>query len=302
MSAAPRTVMVASGRERRNALLQSAVFALTFLATVVVIAPIVVVSAYVLREGVSAITLEFLLEGPRRDGREGGIFPVIVLTGYTLVLVVLMAVPVGVASAVFLSEYARPGRLLRLINLTIINLAGVPSIVYGLFGAALFLDILGASKALWVVAATLALQALAIIITSARESLLSVPQGIREGSLALGVSKLRTTAFVTLPQALPGIVTGVLLAISRAAGETAPVLVVGAIIAKNVDLAPSAVVNERAQSLSFELYGRIVQGIGYPEERKWGIALVLLAFVLVFNLSALFLRGRIASIGSVRRN
>ena len=287
---------------KRKNFYQNVVFGLTILATIVVLTPIVIVAGYVVREGLSAITLEFLTEGPRRDGAEGGIWPVIVLTGYTLILVVVMAVPFGVGSAVFLSEYARPGRLLRLINLTIINLAGVPSIVYGLFGAAFFLDILGGEKSLWVVSATLALQALAIIITSARESLLSVTRGIREGSLALGVSKLRTTFFITLPQALPGIITGVLLAISRAAGETAAVIVVGAILAKNVSLNPSAVINERAQVLSFELYGRITEGIGYPEERKWGIALVLLTVVLIFNLSALFLRWRISQLGSVRRN
>ncbi len=302
MSAAVPGMLASTPDQRRKALIQKVVFGLTLVATVIVVVPIVVVMWYVLRNGLSAITPEFLFQGPIRDGREGGIFPVIVLTGYTMVLVVLMAVPFGVGSAIFLSEYARPGRLLRFINLTIINLAGVPSIVYGLFGAAFFFDVLGAQKSLWVVSATLALQALAIVITSSRESLLSVTQGIREGSLALGVSKLRTTFFITLPQALPGIITGVLLAISRAAGETAPVIVVGAIIAKNVNLAPTAVLNERAQALSFELYGRIVQGIGYPEERKWGIALVLLAIVLLFNVSALLLRWRIQSLGSVRRN
>ncbi len=287
---------------RRKNLYQTIVFGLTVLATIIVLTPVAIVAVYVLREGASAITPTFLLEGPVRDGREGGIWPVIVLTGYTLILVVVMAVPFGVGSAVFLAEYARPGRLLRFINLTIINLAGVPSIVYGLFGAAFFLDVLGGEKSLWVVSATLALQALAIIITSARESLLSVTRGIREGSLALGVSQLRTTFFITLPQALPGIITGVLLAVSRAAGETAPVIVVGAILAKNVSLSPDAVISERAQLLSFELYGRITQGIGYPDERKWGIALVLLTVVLVFNLSALFLRWRISRLGSVRRN
>ncbi len=287
---------------RRKNLVQNLVFAMTIVATIIVLTPIVIVTGYVLREGFSAITPEFLFEGPRRDGAEGGILPVIVLTGYTLILVVILAVPFGVGSAVFLSEYARPGKLLRFINLTIINLAGVPSIVYGLFGAAFFLDLLGGSKSLWVVSATLALQALAIIITSSRESLIAVSRGIREGSLALGVSRLRTTTFITLPQALPGIITGVLLAISRAAGETAPVIVVGAIIAKNVNLSPTAVINERAQALSFELYGRIVEGIGYPEERKWGIALVLLTLVLMFNVAALILRWRISQLGSVRRN
>lgn len=298
----PSHLLASTPAQRRKTLFQNVVFALTILATIIVCLPVIIVTVYVLREGIGAISWEFLTAQPRRDGSEGGFWPVIVLTVYSLVLVILMAVPIGVASAVYLSEYARPGLLTRLINLTIVNLAGVPSIVYGLFGAALFLDIMGAPKSLWVVSATLAMQALAIIITSSRESLAAVPRGIREGSLALGVSKLRTTLFITLPQALPGVITGVLLAISRAAGETAPVIVVGAILAKRVELSPSAVINERAQVLSFEIYGRITEGIGFPEERKWGLALVLLTFVLVFNLSALLLRYRIQSMGSARRN
>ena len=197
-----------------------------------------IVSAYVISKGAGAITWDFLFTGPERGGREGGFFPVIVLTMYALILVMIFATPIGILCAIYLAEYARPGRLLRIVNLTIINLAGVPSIVYGLFGAALFFDMIDTEKALWVASATLAMQALAIIITASRESLISVPQGIRERSLALGVSKLHTTFFIAVPQAIPGIITGTLLAISRAAGETAPILIVGAIVATNVSLGP----------------------------------------------------------------
>lgn len=296
------TMFTASPRDRRRNRLQAGVFSLAFLATIVVCVPVIVVSVYVLDHGLSGLSWDFLTTGPARGGREGGIWPVIVLTMYALIVTAIMAVPIGVLCAVYLTEYARPGRLLRTINLAIVNLAGVPSIVYGLFGAALFFDVLGTPKALWVASATLAMQALAIIITSARESLISVPRGIREGSLALGVSQLRTTFFVTLPQALPGIITGVLLAISRAAGETAPILIVGAITATNVPLNPGAVVDQRAQMLSFELYYRIIEGLGVPDERKWAIALVLLALVLLLNVCALILRFKIRSGSSVRRN
>ncbi|MEZ4503025.1 MAG: phosphate ABC transporter permease PstA [Dehalococcoidia bacterium] len=280
---------------RRKRLLQTVVFGSTVLATIVVALPVAIVIEYVVSHGASAITPEFLFDGPARAGREGGFWPVIVLTMYGLVLAAAFAVPTGVACAIYLAEYARAGLLLRIVNLTIVNLAGVPSIVYGLFGAAFFFDVLNVEKSLWVASATLATQALAIVITSAREALIAVPPGIREGSLALGVSKLRTTLFVTLPQAFPGIVTGVLLAISRAAGETAPILVVGAILATNVDLNPIDAMQGRAQMLSFELYGRITEGLGFEENRKWGIALVLLTVVLIFNISALVLRYRIQS-------
>ena len=296
------SVLARSPRHRRLDLLQKGVFSLTVLTTVIVCVPVLIVGEYVISHGASAISWDFLMAGPERAGREGGFFPVIVLTMYALILVMLFAVPAGVLCAVYLAEYARPGRLLRLINLTIINLAGVPSIVYGLFGAALFFDVIGTQKVLWVASATLAMQALAIIITSSRESLAAVPRGIREGSLALGVSKLHTTFFIALPQAFPGIITGSLLAVSRAAGETAPILIVGAIAATEVSLGPGAVVEDRPQMLSYELYYRITEGLGMPDERKWGLALVLLGFVLVFNVSALFLRYRIQSTGSQRRN
>lgn len=297
-----QATLAQTSRDKRLRLLQNGFISLTFLATIVIGIPIVVVVSYVAINGFEAISWDFLFSGPVRGGREGGIFPVIVLTMYALILVMIFAVPSGVLCAVYLSEYARPGRLLRMVNLTIINLAGVPSIVYGLFGAAFFFDILNVEKMLWVASATLAMQALAVIITSSREAMAAVPQGIREGSLAIGVSKLRTTFFIVLPQALPGIITGTLLAISRAAGETAPILVVGAIAATNVSLDPSAVFNERAQALSYELYFRITQGLGVAEERKWGIALVLVTIVLIFNISALLLRMRIQGMRSSRRN
>jgi phosphate transport system permease protein len=296
------SVLARSARHRRLDLLQKGVFSLTLLTTIVVCVPVAIVGAYVISHGASAISWEFLFSGPVRAGREGGFFPVIVLTMYALLLVLVFAVPIGVLCAIYLAEYAQPGRLLRLINLTIINLAGVPSIVYGLFGAALFFDVMDTRKALWVASATLAMQALAIIITSSRESLAAVPRGIREGSLALGVSKLHTTFFIVLPQAFSGIITGSLLAVSRAAGETAPILIVGAIAATNVSLSPGAVIHDRPQMLAYELYYRITEGLGMPDDRKWGLALVLLAIVLVFNISALLLRLRIQSAGGQRRN
>jgi phosphate transport system permease protein len=296
------SMMTTTPRQKRADILQRGVFGLSGLATVVVCIPVVIVTTYVLQQGASAISWSFIFDGPVRDGRQGGFWPVIVLTMYSLILVLLMAIPVGVMAAIYLTEYARAGRLLRIINLTIVNLAGVPSVVYGLFGAAFFYDVLNGQQSLWVASATLAVQALAIIITSSREALLSVPQDIRQGSMAMGVSKLRTTIFITLPQAIPGIITGALLAISRAAGETAPIIVVGAILAKNVDLGPSSIVEGRPQMLSFEIYGRITEGIGFPDERKWGLALLLLAVVLTFNIAALLLRFKIQSSGIGRRN
>jgi phosphate transport system permease protein len=296
------TTLAPTARDKTLGLVQNGFFSITLLATIVVVVPVFIVLAYVISNGADALSPSFIFDQPERGGREGGIWPVIVLTMYALVLVLIFAVPTGVLCAIYLSEYARPGRLLRMINLTIINLAGVPSIVYGLFGAALFFDVIGTEKALWVASATLAMQALAIIITSAREALFSVPTGLREGSLAIGVSKLRTTFSIVVPQALPGIVTGTLLAISRAAGETAPILIVGAIAASTRPLGPESVFTERAQMLSYELYFRITEGLGVAEERKWAIGLVLLALVLVFNISALLLRLKIQGMGSARRN
>jgi phosphate transport system permease protein len=267
--------------------IQIAGFSLAGLATAAVIAPVIWIVADIFVRGHSAITWDFLTQDPARQGKEGGIFPVIVGTFYLMIGTLIFAVPVGLQAAIYLSEYARPGRLLRLINLSIVNLAGVPSIVYGLFGLSLFVFTLNLKTSILAASLTLACQALALIITSSREAMVAVPREWREGALALGASRWQTTRHVVLPRAMPGILTGIMLAIGRAAGETAPILAVG--VAFQLGKLPNSP-DDQFLALPYHLYAIAIQVPGMPESRMWATALVLLAVVLAFNLGGIILR------------
>jgi len=273
--------------DRRRLYSQRIAFALLMLSTALIVLPVLYIMAYVLTRGAGAISWEFLTAMPRQRGLAGGIFPAILGTIYLMVGTVFFALPIGVLAAVYLSEYARPGRITRMINLSIINLAGVPSIVYGMFGLGLFVLALRLGSSLLAASLTLACQALAMVITTSREALLAVPKGYREGSLALGATKWQTIWHVVLPQAMPGILTGAVLAISRAAGETAPILAVGAAFV--LPRLPSSPLDQ-FMALPYHLYVVSTQVPGMPDQTKWGVALVLLGVVLLFNSLAIFLR------------
>lgn len=264
-------------------------FALCGFALLLVVVPVFLIVLYILWKGASGISWEFLTQAPERNGREGGIFPAILGTLYLLVGTLIFAVPLGVLAAVYLTEYARPGRLVRLVNLSIVNLAGVPSIVYGLFGLGAFVFFLGFGASLLAASLTLACQALALIITASREALLAVPRVDREASLGLGATRWQTVRHVVLPQAVPGILTGVLLALGRAAGETAPILAVGVAFSLR-DLPASPL--DQFMALPYHLYISATQIPEMPEERTWAVALVLLTVVLLFNLAGVAIRLR----------
>jgi phosphate transport system permease protein len=202
---------------------------------------------------------------------------------------ILFALPVGVLAAVYLTEYARDNWLTRTINLAIMNLAGVPSIVYGLFGLGVFVLAMNFGMSLLSASLTLACQALAMTITASREAILAVPKDLREGSLAIGATKWQTTRHVVLPQALPGIITGAILAMSRAAGETAPILVVGAaFLLPGLPQSPF----DQFMALPYHLYTVAAHVPGMPKSTMWGVALVLLVVVLFFNVVATVIRLR----------
>jgi phosphate transport system permease protein len=183
----------------------------------------------ILADGLPRLSWQFLTSYPSRFAENAGILPALVGTFYVIVLTALMAVPVGVAAAVYLEEYGAQGRLGRVIEINISNLAGVPSIVYGLLGLGLFVRALSLGRSVVAGAATLALLVLPVVILATREALRAVPKSLREGSYALGATKWQTTQHQVLPAALPGILTGVILALSRAIGETAPLIMVGAV-------------------------------------------------------------------------
>ena len=197
-----------------------------FIKTIALLAvvPIFLILGYIIYKGVPAISWEFLTEVPKRGMRAGGIFPAIVGTIYLTLGTIAVSVPFGIFTGVYLVEYAKDNVLTRLINLTIINLAGIPSIIYGLFGMALFVIYFKLGVSILSGSLTLGIMCLPVIITATREALLAVPNSLREASLALGATKWETISKVVIPAAVPGISTGVILSISRAAGETAPIL------------------------------------------------------------------------------
>jgi len=275
--------------EISRGLSQRTAFGLLTLAVVIVVVPIIFLTIYTIINGVDVISWEFLTQPPSQAGKAGGIFPAIVGTFYLMLGTVIFALPIGILAGIYLTEYARENWLTRLINMAIMNLAGVPSIVYGLFGLGLFVMAFGFGLSLLSASLTLACQALAMTITTSREAILAVPREYREGSLAVGATKWQTVRHIVLPQAMPGIITGTILAMSRAAGETAPILVVGAaFLLPGLPGSPF----DQFMALPYHLYTVAAHIPGMPEDTKWGVALVLLAVVLSFNILATIVRLR----------
>ncbi len=266
---------------------QRAAFTFLILAAVVTVTPVLFIIIYTVVKGGGALSWGFLSEFPSLAGKAGGILPAIVGTFYLMLGTLVFALPIGVLTGIYLTEYARDNWLTRVINLAIVNLAGVPSIVFGLFGLSVFVLAFHFGLSLLAASLTLACQALAMVITTSREALLAVPRELREGSLAIGVSKWQTVRHIVLPQSLPGIITGAVLAISRAAGETAPILVVGA--AFLLPALPQSPLDQ-FMALPYHLYTVSAHVPNMPEETIWGVALVLLIVVLSFDVLAAAIR------------
>lgn len=238
--------------------------------------------------GAPSISAEFLLGMPRANMTAGGIWPAIVGTVLLTLLTALFALPLGVGAGVYLAEYARRGRVTRLIRLSIANMAGVPSIVYGLFGLALFVIVMRYGVSVLSGALTLACLTLPVIITATEEALRQVPQDLRQASLALGATKLRTVVRVVLPAAAPGIVTGSILGLSRAAGETAPILFTAAAFYAPLPKTPF----DQVMALPYHLYVMATQALKPSPRIIWGTALVLVAGVTAAGVAAASWRSR----------
>ena len=266
---------------------QKVAFALLFLSTLLIIIPVGMIVVIIIQKGLPAITWEFLLDVPRKGMRAGGIFPAIIGTLYLIFGAILFALPIGLMAAIYLSEYAKDNLLTRIIKLAIVNLAGVPSVVYGLFGLALFVIFFNFGASILAGSLTLAIMILPIIITASREALESVPQSFREVSLSLGASKWQTIRHMVLPNATSGIITGTILGIGRAAGETAPILFT--VAAFYLPKLPKSVFDQ-AMALPYHLYVISTQVPNVDEKIRYGTALVLLFIVLVMNLVAIFIR------------
>jgi len=264
-------------------------FSLLTLMTFLTVIPIIGVVIYIIYLGLPAINLEFLAGFPREGMREGGILPAIIGTLYLTLGTAIFAVPLGIGSAIYLSEYAPDNRATQLIRIAIVNLAGIPSVVYGLFGLGLFVLFLGFGTSILAGSLTLSIMTLPVIISTTEEALRAVPQSFRTVSMSLGATKWQTIRKIVLPQALPGILTGVILGLERAAGETAPILfTVAAFFLPRLPNSPL----DATMALPYHLYVISTQVPGMPIKIQYGTALVLLVFVLSMNLVATAIRSR----------
>jgi len=268
---------------------QKVAFALmTFLAVLVVV-PIVLVVGYIVVQGLAAISWEFLTDFPSNGMKEGGIMPAIIGTVLLTFGTAIASIPFALGAAIYLAEYARDTWLTRTIRLAIINLAGIPSVVYGLFGLGMFVLFLGFGASIVAGSLTLGLMTMPVVISTAEEALLTVPQRFRVVSRSLGASRWQTVRHVVLPNALPGILTGVILGLERAEGETAPILFTAA--AFYLPQLPQSLLSP-TMALPYHLYVISTQVPGMPLEVQYGTALVLLVLVLGLNLVATVLRSR----------
>lgn len=278
-------------RRQKRKWIEALAFLIIRSSAVIIGLALAVMIGFILIHGARAISWTFLTEAPRDAMTQGGIFPAIMGTFYLTIGAMAIAFPLGVASAIYLSEYAREGRLVRIIRLGINNLAGVPSVVFGLFGLALFVVYFGFGSSILSGSLTLGFLILPVIIGASEEALKSVPQTYREASLALGATKWETVFKVVMPAALPGILTGSILGIGRAAGETAPIMFTAA--AYYTARLPSSIFHE-VMALPYHIYVLATAGTHIEETRplQYGTALVLISLVLGINLLAIIVRTR----------
>lgn len=251
--------------------------------------PILAVVVYILIQGMPAISWDFITGFPSHGMKAGGIFPAIVGTFYLTLGTAIFAVPLGIAAAIYLSEYASDNRWTRAIRLAIINLAGIPSVVYGLFGLGLFVIFLKFGTSILAGSLTLAIMTLPVIISTTEEALRAVPQAFRVVSISVGATRWQTIWRIVLPQALPGILTGVILGLERAAGETAPILFTAA--AFFLPRLPNSPF-DATMALPYHLFVISTQVPGMPIHIQYGTALVLIVFVLGMNIVATVIRSR----------
>lgn len=266
---------------------QNIAFFFMFLATLLIVIPVGLIIVVIIQKGLPAINWQFLSDMPRQGMRAGGIFPAIIGTIYLVLGAIIFALPIGLLAAIYLSEYAKDNFLTRMIKLAIVNLAGVPSVVYGLFGLSLFVIFFKFGASILSGSLTLGIMILPLIITASREALESVPYSFREVSFSLGASRWQTIRHIVLPNAIPGILTGTILGLGRAAGETAPILFT--VAAFYLPQLPKSIFDQ-AMALPYHLYVISTQVPNVDEKIRYGTALVLLVLVLFMNLVAIIIR------------
>jgi phosphate transport system permease protein len=262
-------------------------FTILGLVTLLVVAPIVLTIVYIVSNGIGTVTWEFITQAPRNGMREGGIFPAIIGTIILILGSLLFSLPMGILSAIYLVEYAKDNFFTRLIKLSVVNLSGIPSIVYGLFGFTLFVVFLKFGASILAGSLTLAIMSLPVIVTTTKEALEAVPASYREISLSLGATRWQTVRYCVLPYAVPGILTGTVLTLSSKAGETAPILFT--VAAFYLPRLPHSVFDQ-VMALPYHLYVIATQVPNMPKNLSFATAFVLIALVFLMNLVSFVLR------------
>lgn len=273
----------------RPQFIEKLMFALIRVMSLLVIAFLVFLLAYVLRKGYSVLSWEFLSEMPRSEMTRGGIYPAIIGTFYLMIGSAVVSIPIGVITAIYLTEYSSSPRIVKIIRLGINNLAGVPSVVFGLFGLSFFVVFLNFGTSILAGSLTLGVLNLPVIIRSTEEALLTVPTTYREASLSLGATRWQTIYRIVLPEAMSGILTGIMLGFGRAAGETAPIMFTCAtFFTPNM---PASVFNE-VMALPYHIYVLATAGTHIEQTRgiQYGTAIVLILLVLLLNITGILLR------------
>ncbi len=264
----------------RNKKVQGLFRILFMLMTIILIIPVVVILGTLIYKGGGIISIDFLFTDPTNGMTEGGIFPALLGTIWIVAVALIASVPLGVAAAIYLNEYAGDNWFTRIIQLAIINLAGVPSIVHALFGVGAFVIFFEFGTSILAASLTLAVMTLPVVIVSTRESLRAVPHAFREACWNMGATRWQTIRRVVLPNAISGVLTGIILEVSRTAGETAPIMFTGAVFF--MPFLPQSVFDQ-TMAMSLHLFVVATQVPGVPDELPYGVALVLIAMVLIMN-------------------
>ena len=261
--------------------------------TLLLIIPVLLILGTLVVKGGSVISIDFLFTSPTDGMTAGGLFPALFGTVWLVAVALLISVPLGIAAAIYLSEYAGENWFTRIINLAIINLAGVPSIVHALFGVGAFVLFFKFGTSILAASLTLAIMTLPVVIVATRESLTAVPHAFREACWNMGATRWQTIRRVVLPNAVSGILTGVILEVSRTSGETAPIMFTGAVFF--TPFLPQSVFDQ-TMAMSLHLFVVSTQVPGVPEDLPYGVALVLIAMVLIMNSVSIafrmYLRGK----------
>lgn len=287
-----QSIFTETGSGRKNRLAEQAARAIFCLMTVLMILPLLLIVGYLFYKASPILSIDFIFSNPVRGMRAGGVWAPFLGTMYLVIISLLISAPIGVLAAVYLNEYARGNWLTRLINLAVVNLAGVPSIVHALFGLGAFVLFARMGRSILAASLTLAIMTLPVIIASTKEALGAVPMAFREACWNVGATRWQTIRRIVLPNSITGILTGIILQVSRAAGETAPIMFTGAVFFKAIPEGDVFAYGlfDQCMALSMHLFTISTQVPNVPEALPYGIAIVLLGTVLMVNALAIGLR------------